>query len=214
MGPAVNAAVSPAARSSPRLTIALIALTLASGCAHGPSNPYESSTSGEQARFKRVMLPFAPGTRFKISQGAFGWSTHHDPGHEYTWDFDVPYGTPVLSVEDGIVIGNYEPPGGGGCDPVFNDAPHTLHVRHEDGTVAQYVHIQSRVNVGQRVRKGEVIAVTAKNGFICTPQLDFGVYQDEQHLYGSRRMRNIPLLFNGLPDGGVAREGHSGQVPR
>lgn len=201
---------------SRRVPAPLVAcLSLIASCAHVPPNPYEAATPEEQAHFKTVMLPLPAGTRFKISQGAFGWNTHHDAGHEYTWDFDVPYGTSVLSVEDGTVIGVWEPEGtGGGCDPVFNNTPHTLQIRHDDGTVAQYVHIQARVKTGQRVKKGDTVAITVKNGFICTPQLDFGIYQDERHLYGSGQMRNIPLRFNGLPDGGMAREGYKGIVTR
>jgi murein DD-endopeptidase MepM/ murein hydrolase activator NlpD len=175
-----------------------------SSCAHTRHNPYEVATPVERADFKKIVLPLKKGTPFKISQGAFGSSTHNDPGHEYTWDFDVPYGTPVLSVEDGIVIQVWEPNLGGGCDRKYNESAHNVKVKHHDGTVAQYVHVHSLVKKGERVKQGQQIAVTAKNGFICTPQLDFGVYQDENHLYGSGRMKSIPLLFEGLPDGGIA----------
>jgi murein DD-endopeptidase MepM/ murein hydrolase activator NlpD len=194
------------------LRAACLALALLAGCAHGPANPYESASTIERSSFKPVRIPLPSGTRFRISQGAFGRYTHHDPGHEYTWDFDVPYGTPVLSVEDGDVLFVWEPPGEGGCDPKFNDSPHDIQIRHDDGTVAQYVHVQSEVKVGDRVVRGQRIAVTAKNGFICTPQLDFGIYQDTAHLPQSSQMRNIPLLFEGLPDGGLAREGYEGTV--
>jgi hypothetical protein len=52
------------------------------------------------------------------------------------------------------------------------------------------------------------------NGFICTPQLDFGVYLDDQHIFGSAGpVRTIPLLFDGLPDGGMAHEGFVGVAP-
>jgi murein DD-endopeptidase MepM/ murein hydrolase activator NlpD len=155
-----------------------------------------------------------PGTHFKVSQGAFGCCTHNDPGHEYTWDFDVPFGTPVLSVDDGKVIQVWEPNQGGGCDPKYNDSPHNIKIEHADGTVAQYVHVKSLVHEGDLVQKRQQIAVTAMNGFICTPQLDFGIFQDRHHLYGSGQMRNIPLLFEGLPDGGMAHEGYTGAVPR
>jgi murein DD-endopeptidase MepM/ murein hydrolase activator NlpD len=177
------------------------------------STPYESSTPAERSGFKRVALPLNSGTRFTISQGAFGKNTHHDPGHQYTWDFDVPFGTPVLAVEGGTVLQVWEPNLGGGCDPKFNEGPHNVKVKHADGTVAQYVHVDSRVHVGRGVAKGDIIAVTSLNGFLCTPQLDFGIYLDEQHLYGSGQMTSIPLLFDGLPDNGMAHEGYSGTVP-
>jgi murein DD-endopeptidase MepM/ murein hydrolase activator NlpD len=189
------------------------AVLVLAACAHTTPNPYESSAPEERTQFKQVVLPFPKGTQFKISQGAFGKYTHNDPGHEYTWDFDVPYGTPVISVEDGTVIQVWQPNQGGDCDRTFNDSAHNIKVRHADGTVAQYVHVDSRVKVGDRVKQGTQIAVTAKNGFICMPQLDFGIYQDEHHLYGSGQMRTIPLRFEGLPDGGMAHEGYRGGVP-
>jgi murein DD-endopeptidase MepM/ murein hydrolase activator NlpD len=191
------------------LVLALVGLA---GCAHTAVSRYEATSPTERARFKHVILPLPPGTRFKISQGAFGRNTHNDPGHEYTWDFDVPFGTPVLSVEDGTVIQVWEPAGPGGCDPKFNETPHNIKIRHRDGTVAQYVHVDARIHVGDDVKQGQVIAVTAQNGFICTPQLDFGIYQDDQHLYGSGQMRSIPLVFDGLPDGGMGHEGYEGAV--
>jgi murein DD-endopeptidase MepM/ murein hydrolase activator NlpD len=191
-----------------------LALMLALGaCSHLPPSPYERSTPAERAAFKKVRVPLPAGTRFVISQGAFGAYTHHDEGHEYTWDFDVPYGTPVLAVGNGRVLSVWEPDTGGGCDPRYNDTPHTLRLLLEDGTVAQYVHIHAQVRPNQPVREGDVVAVTAKNGFICSPQLDFGVYRDADHLMGTGQPRSIPLLFEGLPDGGMAHEGYRGQVP-
>jgi hypothetical protein len=182
-------------------------------CSHLQSSPYESSTPQERETFKKVSLPFLPGTEFKISQGAFGKYTHNDRGHEYTWDFDVPLGTPILSVRDGTALQVFEPGLGGGCDPKFNESAQNIKIRHLDGTVAQYVHIQSRVKPGEHVRKGQIIAVTALNGFICNPQLDFGIYQDEQHLFGSGKTETLPLLFEGMPGGGIAHEGWSGTTP-
>jgi murein DD-endopeptidase MepM/ murein hydrolase activator NlpD len=194
--------------------IAPVLALVVSGCAHlRNETPYETSTELERSHFKKVVLPLSAGTHFKISQGAFGKSTHNNPGHEYTWDFDVPYGTPVLSVEDGTVYQVWEPNTGGGCEPKYNDSAHNIKIRHPDGTVAQYVHVSARVKVGQTVTKEQQIGVTAKNGFICTPQLDFGIYSDDKHLYGSGQMRSIPLLFTGLPDRGMAHAGYEGIVP-
>jgi murein DD-endopeptidase MepM/ murein hydrolase activator NlpD len=193
-----------------RLSLFLLAL---SGCAHLHGNPYEDSTAAERAHFKRVPLPLMPGTQFKISQGAFGKNSHHDPGHEYTWDFDVPYGTPVVAVADGKVIQVYEPGKGGGCEARFNDYANNVKIEHRDGTVAQYTHVDPRVRVGDEVRRGELLALTSKNGFICTPQLDFAVFKDREHLFETGHPRNIPLLFEGLPENGMAREGLVGIVP-
>lgn len=194
----------------------LAVLAVASGCAHGDkklalsANPYEQSQPRDRASFKTVDLPLVPGTKFKISQGAFGRFTHNEAGYEYAWDFDVPYGTPVRSVEEGQVIQVWEPNAGGGCDKKFNDTAHNIKVLQSDGTVAQYVHIESKVRFGDAVKRGQIIAVTANNGFHCVPQLHFNVFQDRSHIPETGSPKTIPLLFNGLPDG-IAHEGYSGE---
>lgn len=195
-----------------RIVCFLLCLLALSGCSHNPLTPYEASTLQERETFKKVSMPFAQGTHFKVSQGAFGARTHNDPGHEYTWDFDVPYGTQVLAVEAGKVIQVWEPGSGGGCDPKFNGSPHNIQIEHTDGTVAQYTHIKSLVKLGDKVGEGQPIAVTAQNGFICTPQLDFTIFQDRDHTFLKGSPRNIPVLFYGLPDGGMALEGYEGKV--
>jgi len=198
-----------------RYSLIALALSALMGCSHAPTapktNPYEQAPSNEKAAFKKVEIPLLPGTQFKISQGAFGCCTHNAPGYEYSWDFDVPYGTPVRSIEDGKVIQVWEPKVGGGCDKKFNDSAHNIKVLQSDGTVAQYVHIESKVKIGDRVQRDQVIAVTANNGFHCVPQLHFSIFQDRSHTPEAGSPKTIPLTFEGLPEG-IAREGYTGKV--
>ncbi|MBF0363715.1 MAG: M23 family metallopeptidase [Oligoflexia bacterium] len=174
--------------------------------------PYESVSITTKQSFKKVFLPFSPGTRFLVSQGAFGKSSHSEPGNEYSWDFDVPFGTSVLAVEDGIVIDIRKPNAGSGCNYKFSDVAHNINILRQDGTVAQYVHINSKVKVGEHVKKGDIIAVTAENGWICRPQLHFGIYRSVKTLYNSPNRETIPLFFEAIPDG-IACEGKEYVVP-
>jgi murein DD-endopeptidase MepM/ murein hydrolase activator NlpD len=183
----------------------------AGGCHSKRANPYESASAETIATWKRVRLPLQSGTHFVISQGAFGRASHDQKGIEYRWDFDVPYGTPVVAVEGGTVFAVREPHRGGGCDPKYSEVPSSILVKHADGTVAQYVHVDGRVTVGQIVKPGEVIAVTAMNGFICTPQLDFLIFRSDQTLYESPKRESIPTRFEGLPRE-IAAEGFAGAV--
>lgn len=148
-----------------------------------------------------MRLPLVSGTSFLISQGTFGKDTHDEPGNEYNWDFDVPYGTQIVSIQDGTVLDVWEPPGNGGCDGSLCDTAHNIKIQHSDGTVAQYVHVKSFVEMGQHLKKGKVIGVTDNSGCICRPQLHFGVYQSVQQLYNSPDRKTIPLLFIGVGDG-------------
>jgi hypothetical protein len=180
--------------------------------ANAGGNAYESASPEVAARWKRVRLPLPKGTRFLVSQGAFGGASHGQKGIEYRWDFDVPYGTGVVAVEGGRVLAVHETHQPGGCDPKFSETPNSILVEHADGTVAQYVHVESRVKVGRQVAAGDVIAVTARNGFICTPQLDFLVYRSRETLYDSPARESIPLRFIGLPRE-MATRGVSALVP-
>ncbi len=193
-----------------KLIFVALLLALASGCS--TLHPYEGARVKTLKKFKSVALPFRSGTSFLVSQGAFGQRSHLEPGNEYSWDFDVPYGTEVLAVEAGRVLEVWAPNHGGGCDPNLSEFAHNIKVEAQDGTVAQYVHVSPRVRAGQRVEAGQVIAVTAQNGYICAPQLHFGVYRSRETLYQSLSRETIPLRFRGIP-GELAREGKSYQAP-
>lgn len=185
-------------------------LFLISSCANYRT-PYETPSSPVKQEYKEISLPFKTGTKFKVSQGAFGKKSHSEPGNEYSWDFDVPYGTSVLAIEAGRVIGVWEPNLGGVCNESFKANAHNIKIEHSDGTVAQYVHIKSRVQVGDLIKKRQVIATTSQNGFICQPHLHLGVYQSRKHLYHSPGRKTLPLFFRGLPEG-QARDGATYEV--
>jgi murein DD-endopeptidase MepM/ murein hydrolase activator NlpD len=179
----------------------LMTALLVAACSHNQTSPYENADKLHTRHFKQVRVPLLPGTPFFISQGAFGKFTHSAPGNEYNWDFDVPYGTSVTAVDDGVVLDLWEPPGTGGCNSHLCDTAHNLKIENKDGSVSQYTHIKSFVHQGQHVRKGAVIAVTDKNGCICAPQLHFGIYRSDKELENSPDRRTLPLLFSGLGDG-------------
>jgi len=121
--------------------MSLLLLAACTRAAHG--NAYEKATSSDVASFKQVRIPLPSGVSFIISQGAFGKNSHDEKGNEYQWDFDVPYGTEVVAAASGRVLAVWEPHEGGGCDPKFSGAAHNIKVVHDDGTVAQYVHVES-----------------------------------------------------------------------
>ena len=162
--------------------------------------------------FKKVYLPLPQGTKFLISQGAFGQKSHHEAGNQYSWDFDVPYKTLVTAVQSGKVLEVWEPKKGGGCDPKYSNFAHNIKIEHDDGTVAQYVHIESKVSKGDRVEEGQIIAITAKNGWICGPQLHFGIYASKNNLYSSPQRKTLPLFFYGLLNGKASPQ-FRGEVP-
>ena len=82
-------------------------------------------------------------------------------------DIAVPEGTPVKAAENGVVI--YA---GNGLKEFGN----TVLVRHEDGLVTVYGHAKSlEVSRGDKVRRGQEIALSGMSGKADSPRLHFEV---------------------------------------
>lgn len=143
-------------------------------------------------------LPFDQGRHpIRISQGNDGPWSHYVIKREipkfpgsfsvtdllYAVDFALPFGTEVLAVEDGVVHGMilcsnwfYT-----GLNPeVGNNAPplstNFVILDHNDGSMTLYSHLEgvAVVKMGSQVRKGDVIGITGRSGWIAEiPHLHF-----------------------------------------
>lgn len=81
-------------------------------------------------------------------------------------DFQVPEGTPVLAVSDGIVLRSVALP----------DYGNLVEIEHRDGQTTRYGHLQrSLVKVGQPVKRGEQIALSGNTGRSVGAHLHFEV---------------------------------------
>ena len=82
-------------------------------------------------------------------------------------DISVPEGTAIKAAENGVVI--YAGDG-------LKEFGNTVLVRHEDGLVTVYGHAsQIKVNRGDKVRRGQDIAVSGMSGQTDVPKLHFEV---------------------------------------
>lgn len=85
-------------------------------------------------------------------------------------DISVPKGTPVKAAENGVVI--YAGDG-------LKEFGNTVLVRHDNGLVTVYGHASElKVQRGQKVKRGEEIAVSGMSGNAKTPRLHFEVRKD------------------------------------
>ncbi|MBX3596189.1 MAG: peptidoglycan DD-metalloendopeptidase family protein [Rhizobiaceae bacterium] len=85
-------------------------------------------------------------------------------------DIQVPPGTPVKAAENGVVI--YAGDG-------LKDFGNTVLVRHENGLVTVYGNASElKVKRGQKVRRGEDIALSGVSASTNTPKLHFEVRKD------------------------------------
>ena len=82
-------------------------------------------------------------------------------------DISVPEGTPVKAAENGVVI--YAGDG-------LKEFGNTVLVRHEDGLVTVYGHASElKVQRGEKVKRGQEIAVSGMSGTTDAPKLHFEV---------------------------------------
>lgn len=114
-----------------------------------------SSTGIERMRWPvrgRVVAPFGATVSGKPNDGI---------------DIAVPQGTPVKAAENGVVIF---------AGPGLKDFGNTVLVRHDNGLVTVYGHASEiKVSRGDKVTRGQDIALSGMTGAADTPKLHFEV---------------------------------------
>jgi murein DD-endopeptidase MepM/ murein hydrolase activator NlpD len=136
-------------------------------------------------------LPFGRGESFLVAQGYGGMASHEGKN---ALDFDMPAGTGVRAARDGVVVEVEESNFRGGLDPGLRSRANFVKIRHSDGTIGHYVHLMQngvRVYVGDRVRKGDLIAYSGDTGYSSGPHLHFEVYTISRSL----KPETIPVRF-------------------
>lgn len=124
-------------------------------------------------------LPYGQDRAYPVIQGWGSRFTHTGPEH-FTVDFRMPEGSFVHAAREGVVamvedsheLGCFEP----GCGRFAN----FVIILHDDDTTGEYYHLQHRgvlVRPGDRVARGQPIALSGNTGRSNTPHLHFGVYR-------------------------------------
>jgi len=171
---------------------------------HIPGDP-----TAEHRPVEPYRLPYAVATQHLVSQAHPEQITHLDPASRYAIDFEMPVGTGVHAARAGTVMdvaADYyraEP------DTVDPEAPaNIIRIVHDDGTMALYGHLQLhsiRVQLGQRVARGQLIADSGNTGFSTGPHLHFAVQRNDRG-----RIVSVPVQFATLDGSGAAvRSGES-----
>jgi murein DD-endopeptidase MepM/ murein hydrolase activator NlpD len=138
-------------------------------------------------------LPYANGASFRILQG-FGSRFSHTGLERYAVDFDMPIGTPVHASRDGIVVMLEESHDRGCWARDCADAANYVVILHDDGTTGEYYHLQKDgvlVSQGERVHRGQKIALSGNTGHTTMPHLHFAVYRAAS--WG--RTQSLPFRF-------------------
>ena len=122
-------------------------------------------------------LPWRAGETYTCGNGWNGFGAHQgDYGHAV--DFLMPEGTPVLASRDGVVFATENRYSQGGNDPALGDKANYVYIRHDNGTYGRYLHFRQggvEVQVGQPVRRGQLIGYSGNTGWSTDPHLHFDV---------------------------------------
>ncbi|MCB0684889.1 MAG: peptidoglycan DD-metalloendopeptidase family protein [Saprospiraceae bacterium] len=135
-------------------------------------------------------LPFERGYSEIVSQGYLGQQSHQG---EYALDFNMPIGTPVHAMRDGLVIRVVDSNNKSCPDYSCMQFNNVITIQHKDGTYADYAHLKQHsalVNVGDIVEKGMHIADSGNTGWTTGPHLHIAVF-----LPAFDKRKTIPTLF-------------------
>ena len=139
------------------------------------------------------LLPFEHGKKYPLGQGYFGSSTHQGSSG-YALDFSMDEGTPITAAREGIVESIKQDSNIGGPSANYAEYGNHIAIYHQDGTFASYAHIKkngAKVKVGQRVKAGQLIALSGNTGQSSGPHLHFEVYR----LNATGTSQSLPTHF-------------------
>lgn len=156
---------------------------------------------------------------FLCTQGMNGQLTHYFLGNLHAIDFQCDIGTPVLAVEDGVIVDVKDGNTLTGISALNMFEWNSILMQHEiiskneetttttlDGVsthdnennffYTEYVHIQSAiVQVGDKVQRGDRIGYSGSVGFSPEPHLHFAIY-----LSGLSDAATVGFWFQGSRD--------------
>lgn len=107
----------------------------------------------------------------------FGWNSKHGGKNQ-----------PIYAVDDGIVIYNrYQTSGG-----------YVIHIKHDNGYVSEYGHLKKNsqlVHEGDKVKKGQKIALMGGSGNVTGNHLHFGLYKGSKINYNDKSKFVDPIDY-------------------
>lgn len=168
---------------------------------------YHPGLPGGRPDLKYVYnLPLPPNQATRINLG-YGEGSHAAGTiNEYAIDLATAEGTPVCAARDGVVIAFRSDSNIGGPGVEYLDSANQITIKHPDGSYAEYVHLKQNgvlVRLNERVKKGQVIALSGNTGRSTGPHLHFCVfYYDQQEIRHS-----IPFYL-------LTKSGITGDFPK
>ncbi len=147
-------------------------------------------------------LPYAKDKKVRVSQGFNGAHTHKG-SNAYAVDFPMKIGSKIFAARDGMIVDIKEDSVRGGYDKQFRSDGNFITIEHDDGTMATYYHLKKngvRMNLREKVKKGDHIAYSGNTGYSSGPHLHFQVYK----AVSGSKIQSIPMKF--LSQSGVVTD--------
>jgi murein DD-endopeptidase MepM/ murein hydrolase activator NlpD len=123
-------------------------------------------------------LPYREGKTHRVIQGYYSWLTHRDRA---ALDFDMRRGSEITAAREGIVVRVKEDGDRGGLNKKYRAYGNNIVIHHSDGSRAGYWHLEKNgalVNVGDTVKRGQLIGLSGKTGYAAFPHLHFLVWKN------------------------------------
>lgn len=118
-------------------------------------------------------LPYQQGTTHLVVQGYYSNYSHKDRA---AIDFKMKKGTHVFAARDGIVVRVVNDKNKGGLKKKYHQQANLIVIQHADSSRAGYWHLQKNgalVNVGDTIKKGQLIGLSGNTGYTAFPHLHF-----------------------------------------
>jgi murein DD-endopeptidase MepM/ murein hydrolase activator NlpD len=143
-----------------------------------------------------------------VSQGYNGGMSHKGLT-AYAIDFPLPVGTPIYAAREGVVVGAEGSNTLGAASPEYRRYANYVIVEHDDGTMGNYYHLRqggAAVRIGEKVKKGQLIAYSGNTGYTSGAHLHFSVSTVDP--VSMRRPMNLPIKIQTAE--GIVTNPHQG----
>lgn len=155
-----------------------------------------SACGGAEALYR---LPWGDGLSFMFTQAPGGRITSHfTKARLHAVDIGMPEGVPIVAARAGVVDAAEAHHGATPEEEPLTYEGNFVRVRHVDGTIATYAHLQHRgvaVSAGENVEAGQVLGYSGASGEAEQPQLHFAVLRIEKNSAGWLEEVSVPFTF-------------------
>jgi len=132
----------------------------------------------------------------KVSQG-FNGNTSHKGNAAYAVDFAMDIGTPVYAARSGTVVEVVQRHNRHGMGRKMRQYANYVIIEHSDKTLGRYFHLKQnsvKVKLAQKIKKGDILALSGNTGRTSGPHLHFVVTKAEA-LRDAYRSMSVPIKF-------------------